>query len=324
MKVRAGGAITERAERRPCVLVVDDKPDNVLMLAEMLRKEYQVVSAEDGARAIELARSGEVDLVLLDVVMPGMDGLAVCRSLKSNERTRRIPVIFVTALGEVKDETSGFEAGGVDYITKPITPAVVQARVRTHLGLKAAQDRLAALASVDALTGIANRRRFDSCLLEEWRRAIRSGHWLSLALLDIDHFKDFNDRHGHAQGDECLRQVARALAASCRRPADLAARYGGEEFALVLPETDSAGACSRVAAALARVHALKTGSRGVPLPARVTLSAGVVSLRPSAKDHLGPTLEQVDRLLYEAKQGGREHGVHLDLVTGTKGRIVPG
>src|SRR5262249_57384309 len=127
--------------------------------------------------------------------------------------------------------------------------------VESHMDLRAAQARLAALASIDGLTGIANRRQFDARLDEEWRRAIRGGQWLSLAMLDIDHFKEFNDHYGHAQGDECLRQVAQLLAAGCRRPADLVARYGGEEFALVLPETDPVGACGFVAAAMARVHA---------------------------------------------------------------------
>jgi diguanylate cyclase (GGDEF)-like protein len=310
------------ARRR--VLIVDDQPANVHTLAEVLREEYELFFATSGERALELAANGGLDLVLLDVVMPGLDGFEVCRRLSLDERTCAVPVIFVTARGEVGDETRGFDVGGVDYITKPISPPVVRARVRTHIELKEARDRLERLASLDGLTGIANRRRFDGRLDEEWRRALRAGHWLSLALVDVDYFKRYNDHYGHGRGDECLRAVARALAAVCRRPADLVARYGGEEFALILPQTDPAGACEIVAACLGQVRALALEHAGSDCDTHVTVSVGAVSLVPGDPHGASPSLELADKMLYEAKAGGRRSGIHLDVAASNKRTMSTG
>ncbi len=295
------------------LLLVDDHPPNIHLLAESLRDRYDIRFATSGARALALAADGGIDLILLDVVMPGMDGFEVCRRLKADERTWPIPVIFVTSLGEVDDETRGFDAGGVDYITKPISPPVVRARVRTHLELKEARDLLEELASIDPLTGIANRRRFDGALDREWRRAFRSGSVLTLGIADVDHFKAFNDRYGHARGDECLRQVARAAAEACGRPSDLVARYGGEEFGLVLPDTDPAGARVLLGTVLTRVEDLALPHEGSSCADHVTLSVGAVSLVPGSADGAHAALERADRLLYEAKAGGRRRAVHRDL-----------
>jgi diguanylate cyclase (GGDEF)-like protein len=306
------------------ILIVDDQPANVHVLAEALREQYQLYVATSGPRAIALAAGGGVDLVLLDVMMPGMDGFEVCRRLKGDERTRKIPVIFVTALGDVDDETRGFDVGGVDYIAKPISPPVVRARVRTHLELKEARDLLEELASVDSLTGIGNRRQFDARLSNEWRRAVRTGIWLSLAILDVDDFKKFNDRYGHSKGDECLRAIALALAATCRRPSDLAARYGGEEFAFVLPETDSPGARTLMREVLGRVERLGIEHLASTCASHVSVSLGVVSLKPFEPEGATSVLEIADRLLYEAKAAGRRQGFHLDLVTGSKEALRAG
>ena len=305
------------------ILIVDDQPGNVRVLGEALREGYELFFATTGQRALELAAQGGIHLVLLDVMMPGMDGFEVCRRLQEDERTREIPVVFVTALGEVDDEARGFEVGGVDYITKPISPPIVRARVRTHIELKEARDRLFELASVDGLTGVANRRQLDASLEREWRRAQRHAHWLSVALVDVDYFKRFNDRYGHARGDDCLRAVAQALAGSSRRPPDLVARYGGEEFALVLPQTDPEGARALVAAMLERVDALAIEHVDSDCSAHVSASVGAVSLVPAEGQRPADVLEQADRLLYEAKKGGRHQGVHKDLATDTRQEIVP-
>ena len=301
------------------VLIVDDQPANVRVLAEALRDRYELYFATSGAAALERTAAGGIDLVLLDVEMPEMDGFEVCRRLKADERSRDIPVIFVTALGEVADETRGFDAGGVDYITKPISPPVVLARVRTHVELKEARDLLAQMALVDAMTGIANRRRFDASLEHEWKRAIRGRQWLSVGLLDVDLFKRFNDRYGHARGDECLTAVARALAAACRRPADLAARYGGEEFELVLPGTGPEGARALAQAAIDRVRAAAVPHEDAG--GWVTVSLGMVSLIPTDGEDARDALQKADALLYQVKEAGRRHGLHLDLVTGVRTRI---
>ena len=298
---------------------MDDNPANIKLLAGILREGHELFFATSGTQALELAAG--VDLVLLDVKMPGMDGFEVCRRMKADERTRAIPIVFVTALDEVYDETRGFEAGAADYITKPLSVPVVRARVRTQLDLKIARDQLEALAVVDPLTGIGNRRRCDYSLEREWRRAVRGAHCLSLALLDVDYFKRFNDRYGHVAGDECLCAVARALSAACRRPSDFVARYGGEEFVLVLPETDAAGASAWLVGLLGRVRSLGIEHLDSACGSYLTVSVGAVSLVPKEDDRPQATLEQVDRMLYEAKKGGRRHGIHLDLASGTRARL---
>jgi diguanylate cyclase (GGDEF)-like protein len=178
--------------------------------------------------------------------------------------------------------------------------------------LAASKEQLERLASLDALTGLANRRSFDAALAHEWKRAQRSGHWLSLALLDVDFFKRFNDRYGHARGDDCLRAVAQAVAARCRRPTDLVARYGGEEFALVLPEAEPAGVARLLAAVLAGVDALGIAHAESDCASHVTVTLGAVSLKPGPGADGLAALERADRLLYQAKQGGRHHALHDD------------
>jgi diguanylate cyclase (GGDEF)-like protein len=304
------------------LLLVDDQPANIHVLAQALGG-YDLVFATNGPRALELAHGG-VDLVLLDVEMPGMDGLEVCRRLKEDEAARKIPVIFVTGRGEVDDETTGFDAGAVDYITKPISPPVVRARVKTHLELKEARDLLEELASIDALTGISNRRRFDARLDEEWRRAARGGHGLSVVIVDVDFFKKYNDRYGHARGDACLRSVAQALDSVCRRPTDLAARFGGEEFALVLAEADAGAAKERMRDVLVRMASLAIAHEDSPCAGVVTASLGAVSLVPGDGLDASGALSRADALLYEAKGSGRNHGRHLDLATGAASRVAIG
>jgi diguanylate cyclase (GGDEF)-like protein len=271
-----------------------------------------VLVAESARQALELAPSA--DLVLLDIRMPDMDGLEVCRRLKAGEATKAIPVIFVTGLEQTEDETQGFEAGAVDYIVKPINPAIVRARVRTHLELKAARDLLERMATQDALTGIANRRRFDEAAREEWRRSMRFSQALTLAFADIDHFKAFNDRHGHGGGDTCLRLVAEALQRLCRRPGEMVARYGGEEFVFLLPDVDLEGARRFVARVLGAVQAVE--AEGLAGRGALSVSVGAVTLIPSPLNSLEEAVRNADQGLYKAKENGRGRGVLLDQETG--------
>jgi diguanylate cyclase (GGDEF)-like protein len=304
----------------PRVLVADDDPINIAIITKALRGECETVSVTSGAQALERVEKGDIDLILLDIVMPELDGLEVCSRLKSNPATSHVPVIFVTGLDESAEETRGFSVGGVDYITKPIHPAVVLARVRTHLELKRTRDLLEKLASIDPLTGVANRRRFDAALEEEWRRECRSDRWLSLAIADVDHFKRLNDRHGHLAGDTCLKAVAASLARSTRRAGDLLARYGGEEFGLILPNISPPMMLGVIRSTLQGVSGATTDL--LPKGETMTISIGAVSLVPPRDGSATEALAVADALLYEAKSGGRDRCVHLNAATQQK-TVIP-
>ncbi len=292
-------------DERPRILVVDDQPTNIQTLYQVLKGEYDVAMATDGTQAIELCLRRPPDLVLLDVVMPGIDGFEVCRRLKADPATRDVPVIFVTARDSTEDETLGLEVGAVDFIAKPVNPPVVRARVRTHVALKRQADLLRSMAFNDGLTGVANRRWFDERLQVEWLRCRRNKLPLSLILLDLDHFKAYNDRYGHQAGDDCLRAVAAAMKSRLGRPADLLARYGGEEFVCLLPETPMDGArakaddLGRAVLELGMPHA-DSATGGV-----VTISRGVATAAPAVDGTQNELLQHADEKLYAAKRAGR-------------------
>ena len=300
--------------KKPCVLVADDVPANVVIVSSALDDEFAVVQATTGPAVLERVAAGDIDLVLLDVVMPGLDGFDVCRRLKQNPATAHVPVIFVTMLEDTVEEAHGFEVGAVDYITKPIRPAIVRARVRTHVELKRTRDMLEQLASVDSLTGVANRRRFDVALDEEWRRCQRGRSWLSLVIVDVDHFKQFNDRHGHLAGDGLLHRIAMSFTQYTRRAGDLVARYGGEEFALILPNVDGA-AMPVVAGHLLRGATEAGANPALPPADRMTVSIGSVSVVPARDGTARDAFAAADDLLYAAKNDGRDRAVHMDLMT---------
>ncbi|MDF1613680.1 PleD family two-component system response regulator [Desulfurivibrio dismutans] len=287
------------------ILAVDDSPMNIQILHEILHPTHRVLFATNGADALEVAAESLPDLILLDIMMPEMDGYEVCRRLKEDPRTRRIPVIFVTALSENEDEAKGLDLGAIDYLTKPVNRAVVLARVMNHLELKRYQDFLQNMAMLDGLTGIANRRNFDQALEREWKRAQRHAQPLSLLMLDVDFFKPYNDNYGHAQGDECLRQLAQAMSAATTRPTDLTARYGGEEFVCLLPETDRKGALAlgeKIRAAVADLNLPHAYSKAAE---HITISVGAASLTPSADTTPEQLQKTADQALYRAKEQGR-------------------
>jgi diguanylate cyclase (GGDEF)-like protein/PAS domain S-box-containing protein len=414
------------APRKPAILIVDDAPDNVSLLRTMmLRQDYQTFVATSGERAIEIAQRVKPDLVLLDVVMPGMDGLETCRRLKAHPATARIPVIFMSARGETEDIVAGFDIGAVDYIPKPLRLEEVCARVRAQLRLnsgsavqkeqaerlrmivdsmdqglliverngrvqyanpacdrylgyaadelvgrslaellaqqdhypdggaameafghgtrevlirhrdgrlramdltmtpmhaaddlfvallhdithhKQSEDALHRAAMLDPLTKIANRRHFDAFLEKEWQRAIRNAQPLSLVVLDVDHFKLYNDTLGHVAGDACLQKVAQALDAHALRPTDLAARYGGEEFVLLFAETPHEAAARLAEAIRTTVEALQLPNPRSPTSPWITVSVGVATIVPTQLDEIEQLFVCADRAMYAAKGAGR-------------------
>jgi len=248
--------------------------------------------------------------------MPEMDGLEVCKLLKKHDRTKNIPIIFITAKDQEDDETKGLELGAVDYITKPFSLPIVKARVRTHLELKHHRDVLENLSTLDGLTGIPNRRRFDDFLQREWMRSIREGYQLSLVMMDIDQFKAYNDNYGHAAGDECLKRVAQQLYTMPHRPADFIARYGGEEFVSVLPKTDIEGALTVAEKMRLEIETLKIPHAYSSVSDILTISLGLSTIFP-LKD-LSPKIliNGADKCLYESKKNGRNRSSSKDLSLG--------
>ncbi len=285
------------------ILIVDDERLNITVLAALLEEDYEILVAKDGEQALKRARGEhKPDLILLDVVMPNMDGYEVCQILKKDSTTQHIPVIFITVKSTVEEETRGLELGAVDYIAKPFSPAIVKARVANHVELKRQRDLLQHLNITDALTNIANRRYFDGYLEHELEQCQNASIPLSLIMIDIDHFKHFNDEYGHTIGDQCLKQVAKALASELSQHDDLVARYGGEEFAVVLPKRASQAAteiAETLRQAVGRLLISTNGGQNV----NVTISLGVVSYHGACT----PTelIEQADQALYQSKKQGR-------------------
>jgi len=303
------------------ILIVDDDPGAIRVLVPMLEDLADVYVATDGEDALRLMAHQRPDLVLLDADMPGLDGFAVCESLKANPELADIPVVFVSANRSAEFEVSGFEAGAADYITKPVVAPLVRARVRTQLKIKRLSDELRRIATEDPLTGVANRRRFDTAVLHELAIAQRSGQPLALMMVDIDQFKAYNDHYGHPAGDACLRAVAGALVRACLRPSDLVARIGGEEFAVLLAQTSMAASATVAGRILDAVEALGLPHHGVGPLARVSVSVGVGVTVLDVATHGGQAadlyrtmdtlLASADASLYEAKRSGRHRACAL-------------
>ena len=298
----------------PAILIVDDEPTNISILGEMLKDDYIVQTAASGEQAWELLMSDNLpDAILLDVMMPGLDGYDLCQRLKSVERTKDIPVIFITAKSGELDEVKGFTYGAADYVTKPFRQEVLKSRVRTHIEIKQYRDFLKNSSYCDGLTGIPNRRKFDEYLEAIWNVSMRMSLPLSLCLIDVDYFKLFNDNYGHQAGDDCLRQIAQTLPLVVKRKTDLVARYGGEEFICVLPETNHATAAT-VAEKLRRSILALSIPHEYAMPTKlISVSIGVTTVNPSSELAPGDLIKAADEALYQAKKTGRNRVVSVSV-----------
>ena len=305
MNATSGASPAPGALGRGRILVVDDSSAMRLALQAVLSEEHEVILAANGHEALAQAVAERPDVILLDVVMPGMDGYAVCAHLKSDPRTEDIPVLFLTSLAGEAEETLALEAGAIDFVVKPFRPKVVAARVRNHVELKRLRERIREQALVDGLTGLGNRRRFDEALRAAWSRCATERKSLALIMLDVDYFKRYNDHLGHPEGDACLQRVAEVLARLVAIPGTLVARYGGEEFVCLLPEADALRARALAEHLRSEVHAMAMPHPASDAAEVVTLSLGVASARPVAGGEPLDLVKKADARLYEAKQAGR-------------------
>jgi diguanylate cyclase (GGDEF)-like protein len=292
---------------RQTILIVDDEPFSLKMLHQAFSGHYRVLFATSGEDALRIVAREVPDLIILDVMMPGMTGYDLLRHLKKDERLDATPVVFLTANDQWADEKIGLEMGAADYWAKPVNFDIARIRARNHLELKRHRDTLARLVLTDGLCGILNRRGFDQAIEREWRRAVRAGTVLSLLLADIDHFKAYNDTFGHPAGDACLRQVAALIGGELKRPGDAVARYGGEEFACILPMTEPAGAHFIA-------DRLRTAVAAMPIGAsHITVSIGLASLVPDQSSAIADLVALADKALYTAKRDGRNRVVGANL-----------
>jgi diguanylate cyclase (GGDEF)-like protein len=286
------------------ILIVDDEPINIHVLSNTLTDTYNVFAVTSGREAIAFCMTHAPDLVLMDMDMPDINGVEACKTLKEKSETHDIPIVFVTGHGDSDAEDKCWEAGGVDFLTKPVNANTLNHRIKSHLALKELTDELRRMAYQDGLTQVSNRRYFDEYLLRQQKLSQRSGSSFALLMFDIDFFKYYNDHYGHLAGDDCLRLVAKVLKQSVERPGDFVARFGGEEFAVVLPETDIAGATLVATKLLANVRELGIKHKGSPFGV-VTGSIGIAASDGSKKT-LQELIDTADRRLYLAKTNGRD------------------
>lgn len=282
------------------VLVVEDQPLNVLLLKRILSNHFKVESVESGEAAIKWCENHTPDLILLDIVMDGMGGIETCKYLKSLPEISNVPIIFITSSHE--NEDTCWDVGGVDFIQKPFTKKTVFNRVKTHLTIKLQRDKLTNLVFLDSLTGVFNRRYFDTHIEKVDLNAKRMNEDYALIFIDIDFFKQFNDIYGHLEGDKALKIVAQTIQKTLKRPRDVVIRFGGEEFVIVLPSTDLEGSILVAEDVIKNISALNI-PHSVSNFKHLTVSAGIATLRGLKGET--EILKVADDKLYISKQLGR-------------------
>jgi len=286
------------------LLIVDDENANLKVLSHILGSEYTIYTATNGANAIQKAKELLPDLILLDIIMPEMDGYETLAAIKKNEEIHKIPIIFITGLDSAEDEEKGLSLNAADYITKPFSAPIVKLRVRNQIQIVNQLRTIERLSMIDQLTNIPNRRSFDIRLNVEWKQAIREQTPISLLMMDLDKFKSFNDTYGHQRGDLALKKTAEILDKALRRPADFTARWGGEEFIVLLPNTHLEGAvevAEKIRADVEKTPILFPDGNEVS----VTISIGVASLKPDKISSMDVFISNSDKALYLAKEAGR-------------------
>ena len=300
--------------KKPTILVVDDMTTTLLLLHDLLKDTYEVKIAKSGTKALEILESpNDIDLILLDIEMPDINGYEVCKILKNNEQTKNIPIIFITGRTSQEDEEYGLNLGAIDYITKPFNKAIVKLRIKNYLNLKIKNDMLEKLSMYDGLTNIRNRRFFDETFEKTFSEIKRDKKSLAVLMIDIDFFKPYNDNYGHGQGDETLRKVAKALEKTIKRASDFVARYGGEEFVILLKDINKDGVEAVANNLLNAIRELKITHEFSKIENYVTVSIGVSYYNSSSDITKLELLLKADETLYNVKNSGRNNFAILEV-----------
>ena len=286
------------------LLIVDDEKMNLKVLTNILISDYTIFTATNGKEAIQRAMEYNPDLILLDILMPEMDGYQTLSEIKKTEKIKKIPIVFITGLNSDEDEEKGLSLDAADYITKPFSAMIVKIRVRNQIQIVNQLKMIEHLSLTDQLTDLPNRRYFDERINMEWKQAVREKTQISLLLIDIDKFKEANDLYGHQHGDIVLKILAGLLKKSLKRPGDFTARWGGEEFIILMPNTSPEGAFEVAEKIRADVEKedinLDDGKK-----IHITVSIGVNSYTPGKTCQIQSFISNTDKALYAAKNAGR-------------------
>ena len=294
------------------ILVVDDEPANIMSLTHILKDDYKIYAAKSGTDGIKLALKHKPDVILLDIIMPDKDGFEVIAELKSCSLTQTIPVIFITGLTNVEDEERGLSAGAADYINKPFSAPIVKLRVHNQVMMQNYIKKIEILSVRDQLTQLTNRRGFDERLRADYGRALRGGSWISVLIMDLDKFKNYNDTYGHLQGDKALQAAANVLKSTVTRASDFIGRWGGEEFVALLPDNNGEHASFIAESIRANMEAIEIPLLTDGSPTKITVSIGICSGIPSESDSAEIYMKNADAALYMAKERGRNQFVLYD------------
>ncbi|MEZ3486649.1 MAG: diguanylate cyclase [Lachnospiraceae bacterium] len=293
------------------ILIVDDSILQAAQLKSILEDEYEITTAHTAQEGLRLASSGDYSLVLLDVVMPGMDGFTLLKKLQEEIITQSIPVILITSLKDIENEQHGLILGAVDYITKPFHPLIIKARVNTHIKLYKYRRQIELQSMTDQLTGIANRRKYEDYSITKWNEAIRLRVPFTICMFDIDRFKVYNDTFGHPAGDKVIAATAATAAAHLKRSTDFLARYGGEEFIALLMGDSSQKAFAQLIEIRKKIEDLHI-PHDPSVSQWVTVSIGGVTVIPQRENSYASYLKIADTMLYDAKKGGRNRVIWAD------------
>ncbi|MFW2591332.1 diguanylate cyclase [Aliarcobacter butzleri] len=300
--------------KKPTILIVDDMTTNLLLLSDLLKDDCNIKISKSGTKALEILNApNDIDLVLLDIEMPDINGYEVCKELKNNNKTKNLPIVFITAKNSEEDEEFALNLGAIDYITKPFSKAILRLRLKNHLELKLKTDLLEQLSMYDGLTNIRNRRFFDEAFEKTFLEIKREKISLAVLMIDIDFFKPYNDNYGHGKGDEALKKVAFALQSTIKRPTDLVARYGGEEFVILLKDIDKPGLETIAKNLLEAVRDLKITHDFSKVANFITVSIGISYYNTNKDITKIELLIKADETLYKVKNSGRNNFSILDI-----------